>query len=95
MSVRFLSVFSVFSVRVFCLFLSVFFFCVCSPCVFSACVFCLCFLSVCVVSVLSGFAFYRAAKNDTFLSINIDIILLWSGLAHKLLVGEINAIKGW
>ena len=102
----FLSVFSavflslcflpVFSLCVFCLcFLSVF-----SPCVFSLCVLSLCVLSVfspCVFSFcfLSGFAFYRTAKNDTFLSINIDIILLWSGLADELLIGEINAIKGW
>ena len=80
-------------------------FCLCFLSVLSPCVFSFCVLSLCVVSVfspcvfsfcfLSGFAFYRAAKKDTCLSMNIDIILLWSGLAHKLLVGEINAIKGW
>ena len=73
--------------------------------VFSLCVFCLCFLSVCFLSVfsvcflcvfclcfLSGFAFYRATKND---SINFYIILLWSGLAGQLLFADINTIKGW
>ena len=100
-SVCFLSVFSVcvFSVCVFCVF---------SLCVFSLCflcVFCLCFLSVFSVYVfslcvfclcfLSGFAFYRTTKNDTFLSINFDIILLWSGLADQLFFANINTIKGW
>ncbi|MCV6574474.1 MAG: hypothetical protein OIF58_01965, partial [Cohaesibacter sp.] len=53
---------------------------------FSLC-FCLCFLA--------GFAFHRTAKNDTFLSINIDLILQWSGLADELLLADINTIKGW
>ena len=73
-------------------FLSVFFLFVCflSVCFLSVCflsafslslslslgVFCLCFLS--------GFAFYRATKNDTFLSINVDIMWLWSGIAGQL-----------
>ena len=82
---------SVFSVCVFSLcFLSVFSICVFSLCdlaVFSLCVFCLCFLA--------GFAFHRTAKNDTFLSINIDLILQWSGLADELLLADINTIKGW
>ena len=51
--------------------------------VLSVCVFCLCFLS--------GFAFYRTTKNDTFLSINFDIILLWSKLADQLLFADINS----
>ena len=34
---------------------------------------------------LSGFAFYRTTKNDAFLSIDVDIILLWSGIAGQLL----------
>ena len=68
-------------------FLSVFF----PPCFLSVfslslCVFCLCFLSV--------FAFYRATKNDTFLSINVDIILLWSGIAGQLFF-QINSTKSW
>ena len=37
----------------------------------------------------------RTAKKDTFLSINIDLILQWSGLADELLLADINAIKGW
>ena len=100
----FLSVFSpcVFSLCVFPLcFLSVF-----SPCVFSLCVFSLCFLSafsLCVFSVcfLSVFLIrlrllpHFTTKNDTFLSINFDIILLWSGLADQLLFADINTIKGW
>ena len=86
-------VFYVFSVCVFRLcFLSAFSLCVFSLCflsVFSLCVFCLCFLS--------GFAFCRTTKNDTFLSlsINFDIILLWSGLADQLLFAGINTIRGW
>ena len=107
---RFLSVFSdcVFSLCVFCVcFLSVFSVCVFSLCVFrvcflsafSVCVFSLGFLSVfslCVFCLcfLSGFAFCRTTKNDTFLSINFDIILLWSGLADQLLFAGINTIKG-
>ena len=81
--------FYVFSVCVFSLcFLSMFF--------FSICVFCLCYLSVLSVCVfclcfLSGFAFYRTTKNDTFLSINFDIILPWSGLADQLLFADINS----
>ena len=105
----FLSVFSVcvFSLCVFCLcfpsvfsvcFLSVFSLCFLSA--FSLCVFSLCFLSVfslCVFCLcfLAGFAFCRTTKNDTFLSINFDIILLWSGLADQLLFAGINTIKGW
>ena len=46
------------------------------------------------VYFLSGFAFYRTTKNDTFLSINFYIILLWSGLAGQLLFADINTIKG-
>ena len=82
-----------FSVCVFSLcFLSMFF--------FSICVFCLCYLSVLSVCVfclcfLSGFAFYRTTKNDTFLSINFDIILLWSGLADQLLFADINSQLIW
>ena len=90
-----LCVFCVFSVCVFCLcFLSVFSCCVFSLC-FLLCVFSslcfflssLCFqyvLSVCVFCpcFLSGFA---------FLSINFDIILLWSGLADQLLFADINS----
>ena len=86
---RFISVcfLSVFSLCVFSLcFLSVCFLAVCSRCVFSLC-FCLCFLS--------GFAFHRTAKTDTFLSFNIHLILQWSGLADELLLADINAIKGW
>ena len=101
-----LCVFCVFSLCVFSLcFLSVFSVCVFSLCVFCLCVFPLCFLSVfsvCVFSLcvfclcfLSGFAFYRTTKNDTFLSMNFDIILLWSGLADQLLFADINTIKGW
>ena len=79
-----------FSVCVFCLcFLSVF-----SCCVFSSLCFflsSLCFqyvLSVCVFCpcFLSGFA---------FLSINFDIILLWSGLADQLLFADINSQFIW
>ena len=94
-----------FCLCVFCLcFLSVCFLSVCFVFVFSLCVFCLCFPSVCSRSVfslcfclcfLSGFAFHRTAKNDTFLSINIDLILQWSGLADELLLADINTIKGW
>ena len=77
-----------------------------SLCVFSLCFlsvfFCLCFLSVfslyvffsiCVICLcfLSGFAFYRTTKNDTFLSINFDSILPWSGLADQLLFADINS----
>ena len=40
-------------------------------------------------------AFHRTVKNDTFLSINIDIILQWSGLADELLLADTNTIKGW
>ena len=95
LSVCFLCVFflSVFSVCVFSLcFLSVFstlcvYLYLCFLSVLSVCVFCLCFLS--------GFAFYRTTKNDTFLRINFDIILLWSGLAGQLLFADINTIKGW
>ena len=79
----------------FCLFslcvFSLCFLCVFSLCflsVFFVCVFSLCFLSVFSLSLyvfclcfLSGFAFYRATKNDAFLSINVDIILLLSGIA--------------
>ena len=74
-SVCFLSVFSccVFSL---CFLLSVFFFSsLCFQYVLSVCVFCRCFLS--------GFAFYRTTKKDTFLSINFDIILLWSAIICK------------
>ena len=39
----------------------------------------------CCCCFLSGFAFYRATKNDAFLSINVDILLLWSGIAGQLL----------
>ena len=67
---------------------------------FSICVFCLCYLSVLSVCVfclcfLSGFAFYRTTKNDTFLRINFDIILLWSGLADQLLFADINSQLIW
>ena len=85
-----LCVFCVFSVCVFCL---------CFHAVFSLCVFSslcffwssLCFqyvLSVCVFCpcFLSGFA---------FLSINFDIILLWSGLADQLLFADINSQFIW
>ena len=41
----------------------------------SLCVFCLCFLS--------GFAFHRTTKKDTFWSKDVDIILLWSGIAGQ------------
>ena len=80
----------VFSVCVFMLcFLSVF-----SPLCFLLSVFflsSLCFqyvLSVCVFCpcFLSGFA---------FLSINFDIILLWSGLADQLLFADINSQLIW
>ena len=94
-----LCIFCVFSVCVFCLcFLSVFSCCVFSLC-FLLCVFSslcfflssLCFqyvLSVCVFCpcFLSGFA---------FLSINFDIILLWSGLADQLLFADINSQFIW
>ena len=40
-------------------------------------------------------ACHNTTKNDTFLSINFDIILLWSGLADQLLFADINTIKGW
>ena len=83
-SVCFLSVFSccVFSL---CFLLSVFFFSsLCFQYVLSVCVFCRCFLS--------GFAFYRTTKKDTFLSINFDIILLWSGLVGQLLFANTNTL---
>ena len=57
--------------------------------------------SVCFLSVFSVCVSYQASpftaipKNDTFLSINFDIILLWSGLADQLLFADINTIKGW
>ena len=81
--------FSVFSLCVSSLcFLSVFSRCVFSLCrssVFSVCVFSLCFLSLCVICLcfLSSFAFYRTTKNDTFRSIDVDIMLLWSGIAGQ------------
>ena len=82
-----------FSICVFSLcFFSVCFLSVCFLSVCSLCVFCLCVFSLCF---LSGFAFHRTAKKDTFLSINIDLILQWSGLADELLLADINAIKGW
>ena len=80
---------SVFSLCVFSLwfFFSICVFCLCYLSVLSVCVFCLCFLS--------GFAFYRTTKNDTFLRINFDIILLWSGLADQLLFADINSQLIW
>ena len=87
-----------YSLCVFCVF-SVCVFCLCFHAVFSLCVFSslcfflssLCFqyvLSVCVFCpcFLSGFA---------FLSINFDIILLWSGLADQLLFADINSQLIW
>ena len=66
-------------------FLSVLSPCVFYPCflsVLSVCAFCLCFLS--------GFAFYRATKNDTLLSINFavyKIIARYFGLSGSLFLG--------
>ena len=86
---------SVFSVCVFCVFsLCVFSLCFLSVLsvgflsVFSLCVFCLCFLPVCFLSVfLIRLRLSPHYQNDTFLSINFDIILLWSGLAdHKAII---------
>ena len=52
----------------------------------------LCFLSVFLIR-LRFLPHYQ--KNDTFLSLNFDIILLWSGLTDQLSFADIYTIKGW
>ena len=56
---------------------------------------------LCVFRVFSVCVSYQASpftaipKNDTCLSINFDIILLWSRLADQLLFADMNTINGW
>ena len=83
-------------------------FCVCFLSVFSCCVFSLCFLlcvfsslcfflsSLCFQYVLSVCVFCPCFLSGfAFLSINFDIILLWSGLADQLLFADINSQLIW
>ena len=83
-------------------------FCVCFLSVFSVCVFMLCFLlcvfsslcfflsSLCFQYVLSVCVFCPCFLSGfAFLSINFDIILLWSGLADQLLFADINSQFIW
>ena len=79
-------------------------FCPCCLSAFSLCVFYLCFLSVlsvcviylCFLSVfLIRLRLLPHYQNDTFLSINFDSILLWSGLADQLLFADINSQFIW